>query len=402
MSINDIIKGVEFLLEKKLSDKEIKKISDNINLDETKHSVYDQISRAYSLLKVQNVDTLINLRSIFLKELNTPDDASDDFYFSTLHRQLDGEVKSILNTKSNKIGYIINPKSGYRHAYILLDRRYAETGSGVETNRFSWNFNKNGVVTDGSVSTNQPVRDIVAMRLYEWLIPSANYDDSFPNKLSKYITVQIEEIIQSFKGSQNRNFHFMGRVEDNTSIFLNTDNYKVSMNKGWEQQVINYNDESIGYFNDGKFTFRKPITLLDKITINIASSPFVRFNIPKETYVGSLGVSTSILELTEPHNLNDITTIYISNFTTDNPNADELYINIFNRPEGLVATPTSNTAFTLLTFNNERFQDIDLPGFVDFVGTVQPNFNVYIEAFRVYFPLEITYIDPEFSTIDNE
>lgn len=177
----------------------------------------------------------------FQKELGIDDnsDSDDDEKL---------QIDSFLGiTDIKKLLYLFNPASMYKHEYVLLDtdyRRKTETSANVS--RFSWNYSLSRNVSTEFCTSAGPISNIVGMRLYQ---PTIHYLAAMVTS-SRRITVLIEELSsQSYVNSNGEKYHFILRP-----------NYPAS-------GTPSYIELSTEDYNDGLFSFKKPITSLNTITV---------------------------------------------------------------------------------------------------------------------------------------
>ncbi len=181
----------------------------------------------------------------------------------------DMQINSFLGIDNlTTLQLLFNPESLYVHFYVVLDSNYriiAEEGTSVT--RFSWNYTESQNIENGFCNSVGRVRDVIGMRMYQPRVPYVVAMDT----TSKRVSVLVEELkAQAFIGENGRRFHFLFRPDyatSGTSIELSTED-----------------------FNDGIFSFRKPITTFDSLSITFGDplnliaipKPFDRFMIPIE------------------------------------------------------------------------------------------------------------------------
>lgn len=149
-------------------------------------------------------------------------------------------------TKSLEFQLFFNPSSLYTYKYVAMHSDYRDTSkdSAGTIKKFSWKFAPTRIIQTGFCNGTSDIGNITGMRLYQPRVPYV----AAMNTNSKRVSILIEEFsAQSFGSSQNSTFHFIYRpiyVASQTSIELSTEDY-----------------------NDGIYTFRKPIKSLDSITL---------------------------------------------------------------------------------------------------------------------------------------
>lgn len=141
---------------------------------------------------------------------------------------------------------LFNPESLYVHYYLVMDSDYRVTSEETASiKQFKWNYTDSLNVRTGFCNSVGTIRDIIGMRLYQPRIPYLAAMDTD----AKRVSLLIEEFAsQAFIAENGRKFHFIYRPEyatATTSIELSTEDY-----------------------NDGIFSFRKPIVTFDTITIS--------------------------------------------------------------------------------------------------------------------------------------
>jgi len=212
-----------------------------------------------------------------------------------------------------------NPLALRRNNYILLDSRYRIlTGDGVS--QFSWDHVNNVTRAQGTVNTVGNIRDIVQIKVFPTRIPYAVQAD---NQLKRVTALFQEFSAQSFVGHENRRFH---TVFDSTvdGDYINLDSY---------------------YQNEGVYRFGRPITQFNSITLSFASPlEVIQFDpdrLSSSITHGAISIITTVI----PHNIASGSRVYISSFTSDNPQPDAAIINSVNTQH--IVTVTSPTTFTI-------------------------------------------------------
>jgi hypothetical protein len=212
----------------------------------------------------------------------------------------------------------LSETTAIKHAYFMLDTKY-RTLENDGTTCFKWSHINSVTRGQGTLNILGTIRDIVSMRTYPIRIP---------NVASAYtpyerISIFVEEFIsQSYIAHENRNFHFIGD----------------SVIKG------NWVNVCPDDYNEGAYHFDKPITHIDTLTISFASplEPIIFDKDRLQTTIISYA-TTTVLQMSENHNLVLGDTIYIDDFNTGSTN-DLGISDIFNRQTGHSATViTPNT-----------------------------------------------------------
>jgi len=164
---------------------------------------------------------------------------------------------------------MFNPESLYKHYYLVLDSDFRDTSSEISSDirRFQWAYAPTVNIGVGFCNSVGTIRNIIGMRMYQPRIP---YLPAM-NNTAKRVSVLIEEFsAQAFIAENGRRFHFLLRP-----IFVNA------------QTDIELSTED---FNDGIFSFRKPITEISTMTLSFGdpldvlsfSTPFNKFTIAFE------------------------------------------------------------------------------------------------------------------------
>jgi hypothetical protein len=239
------------------------------------------------------------------------------------------DVSGFLGIKSfGEITKIFAPDRARKFSYIQLDTRYRILDNDG-TQFFKWNFINTETTTQGSVNAIGNIRDITAMRIYPVKIP---YKDVVNNDYGR-VTVFIEEFsAQSFIAQEGRRFHFA---------------FGVNVQDRW----VELNPEN---YNDGYFRFRTPITRLDTLTISIAA-PLERVVFDTDRMLASVsnyGAATTQFTTTAQHNLETGDRIYVSNFTTANPNTDLVIVSNINSSNGYIVNVIDDFIFTIPVASN--------------------------------------------------
>lgn len=297
-----------------------------------------------------------------------------------------GDAGALVGTKVNlasifgisdvyKLQRTLNPKSNYRHNYIVLDS--VNRLPAYDQYHMSWQYVNDAVFQQGTVNTKGPVRDLVGMRVYPI---RAVQNAEFSGIYDSNFTLLIEEFVaQSFVSHEKRNFHFMLR---------NT----INPQPPGVQTTITY--QEFTPVNDGYFWFRKPITTINTLTISLGN-PLVLIPIPLPTAfaVNSefTNANPTMVTTTSDNGFSDGDRVIIENFTTDDPVADAVVIAAVNDPAGHIITLVDGISFTI---------PVDL-------STITPSTDassvsrITDESKRFIVPLELIYIEPDSSSIDN-
>jgi hypothetical protein len=242
--------------------------------------------------------------------------------------------------------------SSIKHAYFMLDTKY-RTLENDGTTYFKWSHINSVTRGQGTINMLGNIRDIVSIRTYPIRIPNVASAFTPYERISIFIK---EFIAQSFIVHENRNFHFIGSSEI----------------KG------NWINVSVDDYNEGYYHFDKPITHIDTITISLASplEPIIFDKDRLQTTIISYAITT-VLQMSENHNLVPGDIVYIDDFNTRGIN-DLCISDIFNQQSGHSATiinpntisiPVDTSALNVVLTGNVN------PPNVAHIGTVTPVFN---------------------------
>jgi hypothetical protein len=239
-----------------------------------------------------------------------------------------------------------------KHAYFMLDTKYRTLENDGTTN-FKWSHINSVTRGQGTINILGIIRDIVSIRTYPIRIP---------NVASAYtpyerISIFVEEFIsQSYIAHENRNFHFIGdSIIKNNWINISPDEY-----------------------NEGVYHFDKPITHIDTLTISFASplEPVIFDKDRLQTTIISYA-TTTVLQMSENHNLILGDIVYIDNFITNSKN-DSYISDIFNRQTGHIATIINSNTISIpvdtSTINTVLTGVVNPPN-VAHIGTVNLTYN---------------------------
>jgi len=233
------------------------------------------------------------------------------------------DIASILGTKSlDAFKSMFSAGGGVKTAYLLLDTRYRVLDNDGR-NQFKWNFSSTSNTIQGSVNAIGDIENITAMRVAPFKMP---YNTQGDNDYDR-ITMNIQEFsAQSFIAQENRRFHFM------FPTFV-SDRY---INMVLPRDI------------DGEYKFTQPITRLDSITIDFASplDPLIFDTDRRNMLLTSYGTITTFMAA-DNHNLETGDLVYITNFTTANPNLDTPIISAINNVNGVVATFINATSISI-------------------------------------------------------
>lgn len=212
-------------------------------------------------------DEQFDLRSYQTKHLI--DDGDNDQYSNEQH--VTGvTICNFMGVEDfNEFKLLVNPESMYEHYYLVLDSDYRDKSreNPSQVTQFTWSYAPTQNVAMGFCNSIGIIQNIIGMRMYQPRIPYV----AAMNTSGKRVSILVKELqAQAFITETGSRFHFLLRPEyttATTSIELSTEDY-----------------------NDGIFTFSKPITEFTSQTIIFGNpidpitftTPFDRFIIPIE------------------------------------------------------------------------------------------------------------------------
>lgn len=376
--VRNIIRNVSAQLKRKLTPQEYKYSFGIIqSIDENKYRAYStvQYMTTISGVIVQKIKFAQEEVEKDLEEKYTQD--KEEFREIQKNQILSDDITPILTTSkpstdsvneinimsilgfTDKINLrsIFNPQALFEKNYISFDSRYRNLA--VTNNKFSWNFITNSVDSNNSINMVGDARNLIAMKLYQPIIPIPTNI----NLETARVSILIEEFqAQSFVATSTRRYHFLTRPElpisgsVNTLIELRVDDY-----------------------HDGEYNFVKPITEFNSLTV-VFGDPITKleFNPDRANATFTYGVTTTVTTDIN-HNLADGERVMFTNFSTDNLGDDKDAIDQMNLIDGLRVTVTSATTFTVA---------VDTSGVTPTAGL---NIEVYFEAQRMIFAMELTF-----------
>ena len=233
------------------------------------------------------------------------------------------DVASVFGSKSfNDFKAVLNPDAVKKTAYIFLDSRYRVLDNDGRAS-IRWNFTNNASTIQGSVNYLGDIQNIVSMRIAPFKLPYTVQADNEYKKITMYIQ---EFSAQSIVAHENRKFHFICDLEANDRFI----------------DVKAKRDESDLY------VFKNPISRLDTITISFGSplQPIVldldRRNMKTVSYD-----TVITFETTDTHNLETGDMVYISGFSTANPDYDINLISKVNNVDGISVTYINDSRISI-------------------------------------------------------
>lgn len=323
----------------------------SFNPEELDHAIkilIDIIVKKITLLpKDHNYNTIVEEELLQKEEIKLPNIA----------------IGSILGTTDPlQIRLLLNPSSLVKKAYAILDRRYHMRIS-QDNSSFSWNLTTEKASHDNktSVVLASKLKNIVGLQVTPFRFPATQQLLTFPHRIS----LLIEELkAQAYMSPNNkRRFHFLFKP-DATSTDP-TDPYEISDVGNYSTQISLHNTHQT--LNQITISFGNPLRTLildpDQLHATVSSS----------------GIQT-LFTFTESHLLKDGDTVFIEDFTTDDPDTDYAEIALINDEDGW---PITNS--TLYTFAI----NLDISGLS---GTILNNpMLIYFESKRFMIPLTFMY-----------
>ena len=256
---------------------------------------------------------------------NTIDDSDNDCYKDTSNN-VAINLESFFGVKDfgSLIKHIKEPVNSVNRAYFVLDTRYRVlTNDG--TRYFQWNHINNLSLSQGTVNSLGNIRDIISMKLTHFRIPAvASADTPY-----KRISVLVHELgTQAFIAHENVRYHFLGNLDDH------------NLAPGWMEI-----DPTKNF--GGEFKFNKSITHIDTMTVSLGSplEPVIFDPDRLDARITSFA-SPVTFTFSQPHNLLNGNTVYITSYNSANPQFDGGILSSINMPTGLTATVTGPNVIT--------------------------------------------------------
>jgi len=259
---------------------------------------------------------------------------------------------------------VFNPMALIARAYIILDRQY-QLRINDNNKEFIWNL---AVLGQGynhvdTVVTVAPVKDIIGLKMSPFKFPNTQSAITFSNRIS----VSIKELdTQSYIANAfNKRFHFLFDVKQGT---LSTDPYELS---DTGQSIT-------------EFWFYKPVQEITSLTLSFGN-PFYPLTLDPDRGKATITASgiQAVLTFANPHFVAVNGKIVIVEFTTTDPLADTVEIELMNEVVGWDVVSATATTLTI---------DVDLSGLT---GTIISPTLVLFESKRFLIPLEIMFLRTE-------
>lgn len=279
---------------------------------------HDEIINIHEMLKDQI--------GVAVEDIRVEGNVSDTSFSTQITNNFSNavDIASLFGSKSlNDLQKIISPATVKKNAYILLDTRYRLLDTDGRT-FFKWNFTNNATTSQGSVNFIGDIQNITSVRVYPTKMPYISQADSVYNRITMFIH---EFSAQAYNAQENRQFHFM---------------LESTVDSSW----IRLNTENTGEGN--YYIFRNPIARLDTITVSFASPlQVVTFDLDRRNMLVSAYGAVTTFSALDAHNLTDGDLVFITGFTTANPNLDVNVISGINNLNGVPVQVTSTLAFTV-------------------------------------------------------
>jgi hypothetical protein len=336
----------------------IKCIDKNILINKKMHELLPALVEIYEkeLIKLPKSTQYesIDIHDVLVKEIGKESESIS----GPKNIEKDATIDSLLQ-KPKLLQRIFNPQVLRYKTYLILDRKYQSQDSN-NTTEFRWYVTDiSHPHTSNMAVSSMPIRDVVSIKMYPFMFPSALYALNSTKRLS----VEIDElknqayIIPAYK----KRFHFVFSMQSTSS-----DTYP------------QYNIDDLGN-SDCVFDFHDPILELNSITLRFGN-PFNNITLDPDRLLATIsadGVQT-LLTFNQPHHLNLYDTITIENFSTTDPNTDQVAIDQINNKNGWIVTALTATSATI---------DVDLSSIV---GTIVNNpYLIYFESKRFVIRLEV-------------
>ena len=224
------------------------------------------------------------------------------------------DVASIFGSKTfNDLQSIFAPATTIRSAYVLLDTRYRVLDNDGRT-VIKWNFVNNNNVSQGSVNAIGDIQNIISMRVSPMQMPYTSQADNDYKRVTMYVQ---EFSAQSVVAQENRQYHFI---------------FPITVGDRW----INL---EVPRDADGIYRFRNPISRIDSLNITFGSPlQQITFDADRRNMLVESYGSVITFLATDPHNLETGDLVYVTYFTTANPNIDVNIISGVNAVNGVIAT----------------------------------------------------------------
>jgi hypothetical protein len=306
----------------------------------------------------KQIESLANINEYYQKNI-TEVDYEVPSYVDQL-KQGDVSLNSILGISSMYyIQRLLNPDSLLERHYICLDSKYRV---GADSNTYTtqtWNYAATTNQRDGFITSQNEIRNIKAIRMYQTRIPWDTDASTFP--VMRCVSVLFHEFAsQSIITYTQRRFHFL-------------------MQMIWNSSTVTGMELSFESNNDSVYEFQKPFLTFDKLTYSFAS-PYTLMTIyhDRDTCTFTYSAFYTSVVCSKAHLFNNPTWITITGFTTGSPTTQSVIIDAINSADGQYVTVTNSTTLRLAAY----FPSASITPVVGLTA------NVYFDRRRVFMPLE--------------
>lgn len=273
-------------------------------------------------------------------------------------------IQSVLGIKSmTDFKLTLNPASLYKKAYLVFD----SFNKIRHLTGFNWYYSPTKQIISGTVTTNVPMQNIVAMQLYQPIIPISTLSNTSNQRVSILISGLAT---QSFISTNNRRYHFLTRVIPNgditTHVALQIENFNEGLYKfnnpikppdiftftfGTPDTLLSFNADTLtGTFSDGAaliITTTEAHNLTSGDTVLISDCKFDElFDVYSASVTGYTDVIT--IDMGFAHGLSTGDRVYITDFETNNPFGNDVFNDaLVNTTDGHIITVTGSNYFTI-------------------------------------------------------
>ena len=330
-----------------------------------------------------------SVKDILRKNIGRPETVEETISYSKEEKenaQLVNIAEIFGSSQPLRLQNIFNPQATEKKIYLVLDTKHTvgltdniqDYKQDATVSSFKWNISTNSISSalTNMVGVSSPIKDIVKIKMYPFIIPNVEYDIYVYERIS----LAIDELnTQAYSAiDYSRRFHFLFDIEP-----VNRTGYYPFRLKDLGNSIT-------------EFEFFKPIKEISTITLSFGA-PFrpISFGspilVPKQILSNPLSPTQTVIEFYFNPYVSKDSFVYITGFTTTNPSADQYYIELFNDQFGWKnvqwyavdngATPTFDERYCI-------FLDFDITGMV---GTpVLTNTQILMGDRRFVVNLEMT------------
>jgi hypothetical protein len=257
---------------------------------------------------------------------------------------------------------LIQPSSLHKRAYICFDsfRKNPATSSAT---KFSWDYSTLRNVGDqiGVVSTQQPLRNIVKIKLYQPLVPTPASMAQLDN--THRLSILLEEFSASAHiATASRKYHWLMKLMEAVQPWTPA------------RHVVGQIED----FNDGEFVFNPPVTPYKSFSFSFGD-PTDLVSFTSDVITGTVSAYGSPTTITSDvvHGLSSTDLVYVEGFASVSGFDD----GTINSDEAHIATVTSTTAFTIPIDTSSG----------SFTASQPVTLKLY--RYRLLLTMEVTYLD---------